>query len=70
MKIKEIKQLKEKSIQDLKTALREARAELFNLKLEKAQNKLKNTRSLFNKRKDIARFLTELRRRELDAENV
>jgi large subunit ribosomal protein L29 len=70
MKAKDKKELKEKSIQDLKVALKEKRAELFNIKLEKAQNKLKNTRSLFLKRKEIARILTEIRGKELNAKNV
>jgi len=70
MKSKEKKQIKEKTLGELKTSLKEAKGILFSLKLDKAQNKLKNTRSIFLKRKEVARILTELRRREINAENA
>lgn len=54
-----------KSISELKNVLKEAKNELFNLRLEKAQNKLKNTSAIFLKRKEIARILTSLREKEI-----
>ncbi|OGH07563.1 MAG: 50S ribosomal protein L29 [Candidatus Levybacteria bacterium RBG_16_35_11] len=70
MKTKDKKQIKEKSLEELKASLKDARKTLFSLKLEKAQNKLKNTRSIFLKRKEIAMILTEIRWRELYAKNA
>lgn len=58
MKTKDKKELYTKSIQELQNLLKEVKDELFRLKLEKEQNKLKNTRLIFLKRKDIARILT------------
>ena len=62
MKIKEITGKSEK---ELKEFLEEKREELFNLKLDNKQNKLKNTRSIFNVGKDISRVLTLIREKEL-----
>lgn len=70
MKTRDKKQIKEKSLDELKTSLKEAKGILFSLKLEKSQNKLKNTRSIFLKRKEIAVILTELREREINAKNA
>lgn len=57
--------MSDKSINELQAQLKEARDELFSLRLDKAQNKLKNTRSLFLKRKEIAYVLTLIREKEL-----
>lgn len=62
MKIKEISGKNEKELKDL---LKEKRDALVNLKLDNKQNKLKNTRSIFNTRKDIRRILTLIREKEL-----
>jgi large subunit ribosomal protein L29 len=62
MKLKEIIS---KSDKELKTLLSDKRKELLNLNLDNKQNKLKNTRSLFNTRKEVARILTLIREREL-----
>ena len=62
MKVKEIAG---KSETELKSLLKEKRKELFNLNLDNKQNKLKNTRSLFNTRKEVARILTLMREQEL-----
>ncbi|HZJ18238.1 MAG TPA: 50S ribosomal protein L29 [Patescibacteria group bacterium] len=66
MKTKEKKDLFTKDIKELKSMVSEAKDVLFNLKMEKSQNKLKNTRSIFMKRKEIAIILTVLRRKELE----
>lgn len=65
MKLKDKKQIFEKSEKELKKDLKEAKEALFNLKLEKSQNKLKNTKSFFWKKKEIAWILTALREKEL-----
>jgi ribosomal protein L29 len=70
MKTKEKKQIREKNLDELKIALKEARNILFTLKLDKAQNKLKNLRSIFMKRKEIARILTAITEKELYAKNA
>lgn len=62
MKVNEISGKNEKELKDL---LGEKRKELFDLNLDNKQNKLKNTRVLFNTRKDIARILTIIREKEL-----
>ncbi len=70
MKTKDKKEIFSKNLKELKTALKEAKEALFNLNLEKAQDKLKNKRSIFNKKKEIARILTALREKELLNENT
>jgi len=72
MKTKEKKELFTKTIQELKNLLKEKRNELFSLRQELAQKKLKNTKSVFWKRKEIARILTILKEKELseDAKNI
>ena len=50
-----------KSTHELKTMLASARRELFNLRLDNSQRKLKNTSSLTTKRKEIARILSKIR---------
>ena len=63
MKIKEISGKDEKELNDL---LKNKKKDLFDLKLENKQNKLKNTRSIFNTRKEIARIMTLIRIKELN----
>jgi len=64
MKTKEKKIMQGKTLQELKTQLNQARDELHILKLDKSLNKLKNTRSIFEKRKEIARILTIIKVKE------
>lgn len=61
MKSKDKKELKARTIQELKSMLKDAKDALFSLKLEKEQNKLKDLRAIFHKRKEIARMLTAIR---------
>jgi ribosomal protein L29 len=71
MKTKDKKELFTKSEKELRKALKEAREALFNLNLDNRQNKLKNTRQLFWKRKEIALILTALKEKEIaNAENI
>lgn len=70
MKIKEKKDLQQKSVNELRLLLKQVKEELFSLRLEKVQKKLKNTSSIFQKRKDIARILTILKEKEFKHENI
>ncbi len=65
MKTKDKKEIFSKNLKELKVALRDAKEALFNLNLDRAQDKLKNKRSIFNKKKEIARILTAIREKEL-----
>lgn len=71
MKTKEKKDLHTKSIVELRTMLKTAKDTVFTAKLEKSQNKLKNLRSLFLKRKEIAQILTIMKEKEIEnAKNI
>lgn len=61
MKTKDKKELFSKTIDELKSLLKESRNELFDLKLSLSQKKLKNTREVFWKRKKIATILTAIK---------
>ncbi len=60
MKTKEMKELHSKTVDELKKLLKDVSIALATLKLDHQQNKLKNTRDLFNKRKEIAVLQTIL----------
>ena len=64
MKAAEIHKL---SGEDLQAKLKEARAELFNLRFQMATGQLDNTARIKQVKKDIARIQTEMRDRELKA---
>ena len=66
MKASEIRSL---SAEDLQAKLKEARAELFNLRFQKATGQLGNPVSIRDIKKDIARVKTVLRERELNIAN-
>ena len=68
MKTKNKKELFAKTIDELKKILSEKRQELFLLRQDLAQNKLKNQRSIFWKRNEIALILTAIREKDLSAE--
>ena len=65
MKATEIRELEES---DLLQKLKDARAELFNLRFQLATGQLDNTGRIAIVKKDIARLHTELRARELAAQ--
>ncbi|MEG0216993.1 MAG: 50S ribosomal protein L29 [Raoultibacter sp.] len=65
MKAAEIREL---SADDLQSKLKEARAELFNLRFQMATSQLDNTARVNQVKKDIARVQTEMRARELSAQ--
>jgi large subunit ribosomal protein L29 len=58
-------ELRELSGEELVTKLREAKAELFNLRVQGATGQLDNNRRLQVIRRDIARIYTIMREREL-----
>lgn len=64
MKAVEIRAL---SADDLQSKLKEARAELFNLRFQMATGQLDNTARAKEVKKDIARIQTEMRAREMSA---
>ena len=65
MKAVEIREL---SSDDLTAKLKEARAELFNLRFQMATSQLDNTARVKNVKRDIARVQTEMRARQIAAE--
>lgn len=60
-------EIRELSGDDLQAKLKEARAELFNLRFQMATSQLDNTARVKQVKKDIARIQTEMRARELSA---
>ena len=64
MKAAEIREL---SAEDLQVKLKEAKAELFNLRFQMATSQLDNTARVKQVKNDIARIMTEMRARELSA---
>jgi large subunit ribosomal protein L29 len=60
-------ELRELSPEELQEALAEAKAEAFNLRFQLATNQLDNTARLGQVRLDVARIMTVLRERELEA---
>lgn len=68
MKTKDKKELHLKNLDELRSLVIQAKDALAGLKLDKIQNKLKNTRQLFIKRREIAQMLTIVRGKELSKE--
>lgn len=64
MKTKEIKDLQTKTVAELQKLLKDTKDMVLSLRLEHEQNKLKNTRMLFLKRKEIAVLKTILKTKE------
>jgi large subunit ribosomal protein L29 len=58
-------ELRELSTEELTNRVREAKAELFNLRVQSATGQLDNNRRLQIVRRDIARIYTIMREREL-----
>jgi len=65
MKTTQIRELNDTELTD---KLKEARAELFNLRFQLATGQLDNTARIASVKKDIARLHTELRTREIAAQ--
>ncbi len=64
MKTNERKELAEKTKEELQALLKEAKEKLFVLHLQRSQFKLKNVRSLFWKRKEVAWLMTAIQGKE------
>lgn len=64
MKTKERLALHSRTLVELKTLLKEVKDAIFLLKLEMSQNKLKNLRSIFWKRKELAQIETIINEKE------
>jgi large subunit ribosomal protein L29 len=60
-----LNELREATSADLVTKLREAKEELFNLRVQSATGQLDNNRRLQQVRQEIARIYTIMREREL-----
>ena len=61
------KDLRELTVEELNTKLKELSEELFNLRFRHATGQLENPVSLRNCKRDIARVQTILRQKELKA---
>lgn len=68
MKKKQKDKLKIKDVKELENLLSQARDSLSTLRLDKAQNKLKNPRGIFMKRKEIAYILTLIKEKQIEGE--
>lgn len=68
MKINDKKELHTKTASELKKMLQDGHELLLSLKLDQSQNKLKNTRGIFNTRKNIAIIKTILKGKEGEVE--
>ena len=60
MKAKEIKEIRELSVEKLEAKLKELKEELFNLRFQLAINQLDNPHKITAVKKDIARVMTVL----------
>jgi large subunit ribosomal protein L29 len=61
-----IRDLQEMGTEELETALAEAKAELFNLRFQHVTGKLDNYARIGEIRKNVARYMTLLREREIE----
>ena len=66
MKIKEIREKETKAIE---LELKDLQKHLFDLRTQAVTEKLENPSQLFKTRRDIARFKTVLRQRQLEETN-
>lgn len=67
MKYKDIREL---SDEELAQKLEDGRAELFNLRFQMATSQLDNTARISVVKRDIARIQTEMRARQIAADNA
>ncbi|MCH4083059.1 MAG: 50S ribosomal protein L29 [Parafannyhessea sp.] len=67
MKYKDIREL---SDEELAQKLEDGRAELFNLRFQMATSQLDNTARVSQVKRDIARIQTEMRARQIAADNA
>ena len=62
-------ELRELTVEELRTKLTELKNELFNLRFQLAVNQLENSNRIGAVKKDIARVSTVIRQRELAGED-
>ena len=60
-------ELRELTMEELEERLVEAKEELFNLRFQRATGQLQNSARIAVVKRDVARILTILREREIDA---
>jgi large subunit ribosomal protein L29 len=65
MKMKEMKEMREKTRVELESKLAEVKKNLFSLKFKKSTGQLENYMMINNLKKDIARINTLIRKEEL-----
>ena len=63
-------EIRELSDEELNKKLEDGRAELFNLRFQMATSQLDNTARVKTVKRDIARILTEMRARQIAADNA
>ena len=68
MNLLKIKELRELSNKELETKIREAKKELFNLRMKQSTGTLEKPSKIRELRKDVARMKTIIRERELNEE--
>lgn len=68
MNLLKIKELRELSNKELETKIREAKKELFNLRMKQSTGTLEKPSKIKELRKDVARMKTIMRERELNEE--
>ncbi len=68
MNLLKIKELRELSNKELETKIREAKKELFNLRMKQSTGTLEKPSKIKELRKDVARMKTIIRERELTEE--
>ncbi len=68
MNLLKIKDLRELSDKELEGKIREARKELFNLRMKQSVGTLEKPSKIKELRKDVARMKTIMRERELEEE--
>ena len=61
-----LQDIREKSVDELKTLVVDLKKELFNLRLQKSTNKLENTASISNTKRTIARVKTVITEKEVE----
>ncbi len=64
MKIKEIREL---SLEELKNKLTDLKSELFNLRFQHATNQLDNPMKIVEVKKSIAKVMTVIKEKEMNA---
>lgn len=62
---KELNEIREQSLSELDTSLKEKKSELFNLRFQLATGQLENTAAIQRCKREIAQVKTVIRQREM-----